>query len=390
MASEDTFIDTEPSPQSSAHTSIAEPGSRIGQILGEMRELGMHTEADQLLQTWVEVSEYAPTRSQKIRTRVAFGLVSMQIVAASGIAVLASMLIANPDTPPVHAENTGTACTTEVPALEASSPNDNSPLLINAADTHELPAEPDPALEDQLARSTVQIATSDSLGTGFVMQNATGQNVIITAGHVIEGKSAEEITVITNNGQRLPAETACTIIADDGEFLPSSDIDIDWDIGMLATSSPVDAPPLTLTDEPVRRGESVHTVNYGFPFGYNVGRLSYSTLVTENNGVNIDMIAGLSPNSDAEDTVVASGASGGVITDSDGEVEGVLVTSLNEELYLGSSSLFDEYDLRVTGATVGDGDNDVRPSDAQAMTTNQIAPLLFVDLSELQRDQKPA
>ena len=160
-------------------------------------------------------------------------------------------------------------------------------------------------------------------GSGFIIGSDTKYSWILTAAHVVLGSS--KIIVTTFTGQKLRA----TLINND----PASDVAL---LRVTSTQLPI----LTLSQEPVKEGQSVIGVGAAFNLSMSSSLGIVSALnVTLNSSIKVPVIQ--------TDDTVNRGTSGGAMINSRAQVVG-LITKIysNTGLFSGSSFALPSSDIK--------------------------------------------
>lgn len=226
---------------------------------------------------------------------------------------------------------------------------------------------------------TVYIATTGYTGSGVVVLNDDGEQVVVTAAHLAGEAYTSSISIETFDGQTQQVKSGCYIY--EGTVLggnnstdrqdrmrnPADEQVVSYDVAVLVPEQPLDVTPAVLSDASVKPGDWLNFVNYQGPFvpptevfyGGNVvpGPAAYTGLVTPQTPgkTTIDVVAGLSNRMPTQlsvgydDNHVTSGSSGGPVFNRDGEVIGIVRSSKDPE-QLDVAELREDNNLNLVGA----------------------------------------
>ncbi|MEK7594579.1 MAG: serine protease [Patescibacteria group bacterium] len=236
-------------------------------------------------------------------------------------------------------------------------------------------------INEIVSKSLVKISTDDWKGSGFLASNNKGEQVVVTAAHVVEKAKLKSLTIQTNQGESLHPDGGCYIYENKGKFKHLSNeykTPVDTDIAILSLPGRFNNPNLRNSDQPPRRGNWVFFVNYqaqhepGNPAIY-TGVIS----ATPDRPQGFSIITGAQklrqPVSDWDisDSQVQSGASGGPVVDARGQVVGISIRGNKEGRFDDPSLLRDYYGVTFPGAKFGRSGGFI-PSTAGIVSTKVI------------------
>lgn len=136
----------------------------------------------------------------------------------------------------------------------------------------------DPAVINKVEPALVEITTNPlpgmkEKGTGFIVTDDSGEQIVITAAHVLGDLSTSGITITAANGQSTHPIGGCYLYGKSGEkphkpeVTPDESGYEDVDAAGLILSSPLTSKPLSVADAPPEAGAVVNLVNYQGDFG---------------------------------------------------------------------------------------------------------------------------
>ena len=159
------------------------------------------------------------------------------------------------------------------------------------------------AIEPGLVKCTIVIKLFDGSGSGVII---SPDGLVLTAGHVVEGRAGRRVTAVLSDGRSLPA----TVLASNRES----------DLGIIKINDVTGLPTAPLGDSStLRRGEWVLAT--GHPLGQHIGRPPVLRIgrVLYASGRRF----GRETRSISTDAPIISGDSGGPLFDLNGRVVGI-------------------------------------------------------------------
>jgi len=240
--------------------------------------------------------------------------------------------------------------------------------------------------EDQVDRATqsiVEISTKDWKGTGFLVKDSGGKQVVVTAAHVVGNATLSGLTIETDGGKKTHPTGGCYIYEDKGKFADlakGGETPVDKDIAVLTLPSPLTKTDLSISKKPVRRGEWTLFVNYQADSEPGTAA-SYTGVVasgpTDQFGYHV--LTGLSIKKTpvtvgaVETEDIQGGASGGPILDAHtGTVLGVSTSGNKDGIFEDTDTLRTLYNVQFTGNKHLDFKHGFAPIMAGAMSVRLI------------------
>jgi hypothetical protein len=224
-----------------------------------------------------------------------------------------------------------------------------------------------PEIEDETEKALVQLDTGDWKGSGFLIEDSSGHEDVVTAAHVVGYARLGALTITGDNGVSTRAVAGCYMFEEDGKFkkMPGkSDEDsppVDIDLAILRLSRPLGHHTLMLSEKSVTRGQWLDFTNYqglehgpGYPANYTGVVVSTEhdfwgyRVLTGTSKMDTPVTAG-----EVQDNEIYAGASGGPVTELHGKVVGISVAGLKDGIYEGPEDLKGIYNVRMPGAKWG-------------------------------------
>lgn len=219
-----------------------------------------------------------------------------------------------------------------------------------------------PGLEDKVDRSIVQLETSKWSGSGFLTEDDKGQEVVVTAAHVVDNARMRSIKITGENHVSTHPIGGCYIYEEGGKFKPlndNSERPVDIDLAILKLAKPIGRNTLKLSRADAKRGDWVEFSNYqtfhepGDPANYTGVIISGAhdllglTALTGTEKVDKPVTEG-----ELQEIETFPGASGGAVTNLNGEVVGVSVAANKDGVYA-DQDMLDVYGVKMPGAKFG-------------------------------------
>ncbi|HET9174171.1 MAG TPA: trypsin-like peptidase domain-containing protein [Candidatus Saccharimonadales bacterium] len=244
----------------------------------------------------------------------------------------------------------------------------------------------------------VEITTKDWKGSGFVTRDAFGQEVVVTAAHVVGTATMNQLTITTDDGLHVHPTGGCYIYDEDGAFKPLSSPLSDraplvaTDVAVLTLPENISSQPLPLSDRRPEAGSWLNYVNYQGNFGPKNSLFSddtyttpasYVGLVEPTSAVNPDIEALTGTLSLGKNMTVGTfetwhlvgGASGGPVEDQSGDVIGISVQGTRDGMFLDSETLNEVYHVKFDGVHVG-ADTGFEPTNSVIVPSSVIRQAL--------------
>lgn len=186
----------------------------------------------------------------------------------------------------------------------------------------ELSPEAAERVRGSIARISGAVNGGRTMGSGFLMLDGAGETRLMTAGHVVNSMDPDTIVAYNDIGVSFP------VVGFESNFVSDSGAHNDIAIGTLANPGDYASRALQARDlgtNPLRPGEQLFLMNFqdGRPADQPI---TYSNIYLKEFGTSgqvIAMMGDVTPGVEEDD--VRPGASGGVVTDANGDVVGITV-----------------------------------------------------------------
>jgi hypothetical protein len=157
----------------------------------------------------------------------------------------------------------------QLPVNNTAPPHLTLPVVNGSAEGSGVPSE---SLTKRTTDTIVEITTSLWKGTGVITTDANGNEVVVTAGHVVGAMTASDITITTQNGTHVKPDGGCYLYGTGGDATPLTNAESpvqDTDIAVLTLAQPLTSDPLPIANSEPKAGQKVAFVNYQTDWGPN-------------------------------------------------------------------------------------------------------------------------
>lgn len=203
-----------------------------------------------------------------------------------------------------------------------------------------------PEIGSLVTGALLEVIVGGSTGTGFVTVNEAGEQVAVTAAHVVDGTRPRNIRLATATGDEITPIGGCVVHENGGQRTTVAEV-VDFDVAILTLPEDVTDNPLRLAQEEPNPGEYVFAIDYRGGFNPNTGPAQSTAIVaprsintTQLRFVNGARDLGPNPSPHTFDLYhTGDGASGGPLMNSEGEVIGITTAGTKEGLHAGPDEL---------------------------------------------------
>lgn len=242
----------------------------------------------------------------------------------------------------------------------------------------------------QVSKSVVDISTKQWYGTGFLAKDAAGDEVVVTAAHVVRTAGLSQLTIKAQDGQKVHPTGGCYMYENRGRFLDidqtnstealSASNTPNIDIAVLTLPHRLSRYALKLSTQPVERGDWTLLVNDSDNKPQQQTAYTGFVATTAQDKYGYRVLTGLEPLQGTDvplDKYEAQpGASGGPIVNTEGQVVGMSTYASPEEgQFLSADDLQHYYAVKVHGAEIGPASGIV-PVSAYSVSQQNLAAAL--------------